>query len=492
MARFNTKKITGPTTVNDAGGTAYTQSPELELVSLLLTSFASDGYYQKASDQLTRLEELIGKVDPEFAAKALVFARDEFGMRSITHAGAAILSKRASGQPWATAFYDAIVVRPDDMTETISFAKNFNHKVTNALKRGFAKAFDRFGPYQLSKYRGEGKGVKLVDVVNLVHPVPTERNGEALKALVAGTLRVDDTWEAMLSAAGSDEKKKAAVWQNLLSENKLGYFALLRNLRNIAQQAPEALPLALSQLKDPERIKRSRVLPFRYQTAYGELMGIGLKQEKAINEAAEIALQNVPVLPGSTLVALDTSGSMSGGMFGLRGGNKSPIQIGSLFAAILAQRNNADLRTFDTVYRKVSVERMGVLPFSRQMKTPGGGTDFNQIFKDLGEKYDRIIILSDMQAWVGQTGHYHSHYTADAMKALAEYKARTGADPMIWSFDLAHAGSMQFPEAKTRCVAGFSEKVFSIMEKLEEDPQAMVNHIKSYAFTGKAEEVAAD
>lgn len=488
MARFNPPKPTGPQRINAAGGKAYGQSPELELVSLVLTSFASDGYYKSASEQLTRLEELINVVDPMFAARALVFARDEFGMRSITHAGAALLGKRASGQPWATEFFRAIVVRPDDMTETISFALAQKLPITNAMKKGFAKAFERLTPYAMAKYRGEGKGVKLVDVANLVHPKQSERNAGALTALMTDTLRSDDTWEAMLSAVGNDAAKKAQVWQTLLDEGKLGYMALLKNLRNIAQQAPHALPTALTQLKDPNRVGKSRVLPFRYMTAYGELMGIGLKDERAIlwaiDEAAEAALANVPKLDGDTLVALDTSGSMLSAPAQINGRSGVPcIRIGALFAAILAQRNQADLLTFDTGYRFNPVERMGVLPFARAIKAPGGGTDFNQIFIGLKKKYDRIIILSDMQAWVGGNVPRPSF---DA------YRRLTGADPHIWSFDLAHAGTMQFPEGKAYPVAGFSEKVFEVMGLLEQDRNALVNKVKSYEFVQQQEAANAE
>lgn len=467
MARFNTKTKTGPDTINMAGGEAHSQSAELELVSLLLTSFASDKFYEGATEQVDRLGKLIEANDPLFVARALVFARDEFGMRSITHAGAAMLGKKASGTKWGTDFYNAIVVRPDDMTETLAFTLANSLPLTNAMRKGFAKAFARLTPYQMAKYRGDGKGVKLLDVANLVRPKQSTRNAGALSALMTGQLKSDATWEAMLSAAGSDAVKKAKAWHDLLTENKLGYFALLRNLRNIAQQAPEALDLALAQLKDPNRVGKARVLPFRYQAAYNELIGQRIPRERdilwSIDEAAELALANVPKLDGDTLVALDVSGSMEG----------RPLSIGSLFAAILAKANQADLLTFATGHHWNTVERMGVLPMSRNMKAPGGGTDFNQVFVGLKKKYDRIIILSDMQAWV-------DHHTPAA--SFAAYRRLTGADPHIWSFDLNGHGTMQFPEGRVKAVAGFSEKVFGLMAMLEKDPRALVDRVKEYEF----------
>lgn len=450
------------------GGAAYKQSPGLELVSLLLTSFASDAAYKTAGQQLARLESLLNAVDPLFAAKALVFARDEFGMRSVTHAGGALLAKRVSGTTWGTDFYKALVVRPDDMTEVLAFCKSTKNPITKAMRKGFALAMADMNQYQLAKYRGEGKGFKMVDVANLVHPKPNVRSAAGLKALMHGELKSEQTWESMLSASGSDAAKKAEVWNTLLSENKLGYFALLRNLRNIAQQAPASLDLALEQLKDPTRIGKSRVLPFRYHTAYSELIGQGIPRERdilwSIDEAADMALANVTKFDGDTLIALDTSGSMQG----------RPIQIGAMFAAVLARTNKADLLTFSDRFTWNQVERMGVLPMSRSITNLGGGTNFNCVFVAAKRKYDRIIILSDGEAWMGPNA---------SQSSLKEYRNQYDANPQIWFFDLSNqSGTMQFPEGNTRVIAGFSEKVFELMPLIEKDPNALVKRVSEHGF----------
>ena len=109
------------------------------------------------------------------------------------------------------------------------------------MKKGFATALGRFDDYQLAKYKGEGKEVKLVDVVNLVHPTQTAKNNFAISKLVNGELKSHDTWESELSAAGNDTEAKKTVWNRLLDERKLGYFALLRNLRNIISLGDESL-----------------------------------------------------------------------------------------------------------------------------------------------------------------------------------------------------------------------------------------------------------
>ena len=205
MAKFNIRSDTQEKVTNLAGGTAFAESPELEFASLLLTSFVQDQFYRKESDTLERVSELLDKgVPPEFAAKSAVYARDQFNMRSISHVVAAELASRVKETEWMRPFVRNVIVRVDDMLEIVAYfeGKHGRKPVPNALKRGIRDAFDKFDGYQLAKYRGEGKDVKLVDLVNLVHPEPSDRNREALKQLVEGTLRSTETWESKLTEAG--------------------------------------------------------------------------------------------------------------------------------------------------------------------------------------------------------------------------------------------------------------------------------------------------
>ena len=193
MSKFNsTIKTPKSLTENLAGGQAYKQSSEMALVSLLLTSFVNDQFYRDGNKSLEDLRSHIkSNKNKEFVAKSAIFARDEFGMRSITHALAGELTSEISGLEWAKSFYEKVISRVDDMTEIMSYYLNNKTdknkpKFPSSLKKGFAKAFDKFDAYQLAKYKGENKDVKLVDVVNLVHPVPTKRNEDALNSLVNG------------------------------------------------------------------------------------------------------------------------------------------------------------------------------------------------------------------------------------------------------------------------------------------------------------------
>ena len=125
MSKFNTAiERTTTLTQNYEGGEAYQQSNELELISILLTSFVSDQFYRSENETLERVKYLMSKVDPKFAAKLAIFARDKFGMRSITHVVAGELASYSSGKEWSKNFFDKIIVRVDDMTEIMSYYLN--------------------------------------------------------------------------------------------------------------------------------------------------------------------------------------------------------------------------------------------------------------------------------------------------------------------------------------------------------------------------------
>ncbi len=487
MAKFNRKVASPQATVNLAGGQAYKESPQLQFVTTLLTSFVEDQYYRKAGGAAKTVRDLIDQFPEKlFAAKAAVYARNVFGMRSITHLVAGEIAKKVKGVDWTKRFFNAVVRRPDDILEILAYyLATYGKPLPNSLKKGLATSFDKFDQYQLAKYRGESHDVSLVDAVNLLHPKPNSKNEFALEMLIKDALTSTDTWEAKLTQAGQmasteteKEELKSEAWRELILSKKLGYFALLRNLRNIVKQSPEILDDALAMLVDPSLIEKSLVLPFRFGSAYREIVlalndastkgevSLYDKVAGAVASAASISLKNVPRLPGKTLVALDVSGSMMG----------RPFDIGSLFAVALVGALQADLIIFSSSAKYLTLPRtedvFENIEYIRK-HSDFGGTDFHSVFRTARYAYDRIVILSDMQAWIG-------YYTPK--ESFKAYKKKTGADPLIYSFDLAGYGTLQFPESKVYALAGWSDKVFDIMKILETDRQALINTINAVTF----------
>jgi hypothetical protein len=481
MSKFN-KQSQGIKTENLAGGEAYKLTDKISFVTFLLTSFVTNQFYKDEQTNISDAQNMVKNLkDKKFAAKAAVFARNEFGMRSITHIIAGEIAKLVKEEEWTKYFFNAVVRRTDDITEILSYYLNtYNKPVPNSLRKGLKMAFNKFDAYQLAKYRGEGKELSLIDAVNLLHPKGNDKNSEALKKLVEGALKSKTTWNVGLTEAGktaiSEEdkaQKKAQVWVDFVNKPELEYFALLRNLRNISEQAPSAVDKACQELMNENRIKKSLVLPFRYLTAYDEINN--MKIRKAINRAVEISLNNIPKFDGKTLICLDTSGSMSGwGGWTGKADNKAPGTIGSLFAAALVKTNDCDFMEFDgsARYKFLNTDDT-LITLAHSTKYPGGTTNFHSIFRIADKAYDRIIILSDMQGWVEHRTPQH---------IFEDYKRKFNCDPFVYSFDLAGHGTSQFAGNKILTLAGFSEKIFDIMKIMEQDKNALISTIEEIKF----------
>lgn len=462
-------------TTNLAGGEAFQQDIKLEFASLVVTNLMKDQFYRTEGETVERIRTLMGKLDPRFVAKTAIYARHEFGMRSVTHFIAAEIAKDCKAKTWTKDFFKKVVSRPDDILEILScYISLYKKPIPNALKRGLGKALEGFDAYAIAKYRKTSASLSLIDAANLIHPKATP----VIDQLMKGTLPPAETWETKMTQAGqkaeTEEEKsdlKAEAWRELISTGKIGYMALVRNLRNILEQVPDTVDRVCELLTDEARIQKSKMFPFRFLTAIdiiqtGNLTG-AQKVLKALNRAVDLSLANVPRFEGKTLVVLDGSGSMTTGMVS----TKSAAEVGSLFAATLVKAIDADFMSFsdDAKYQTLNTAD-STLSIAKSIHFASGGTNFHAIFHTANRPYDRIIILSDMQGWVGH---------AAPTSTFEEYKKRLGCSPKIFSFDLCGHGTTQFPAANIFCLAGFSDKVFEIMSQLEEDRNALVGKIEA-------------
>lgn len=493
MAKFNSTLKSSADTLNCEEATAYTLTPKTRLVSKILSWFVEDTFYKNKSSLLTELEQEITELnDPIFIAKLALYARIKCNMRSTSHLLAGLLASMQFSNPeWdfvKSSFFENIIQRLDDMTEILSVYKSRQVekkiKLPNALKNGFKRAFNKFDNYQIAKYQMRDKSIKLIDVVNLVHPIPQESNRSSLSNLVKNTLLVQDTWESTLSntlqgVLSEEEKvnKKKEVWETFIKERKLGYMALLRNLRNILNTVSnESLDEAIKQLEDSNSVMKSKVLPYRFYSAYKQIESLGNPQGskvlEGIGNAADIAVQNTPQLGGQTLVVLDCSSSMTGSPSSKSEMNM--IELGALFAASFFKRNSdSHLMIFSDDAKYLNLNRKDTLLslVSQIMQnTIPSGTSFEAIFDTASQPYNRIIILSDMQ---GMDGSYHVE------KSLKAYRKRTKSDPTIFNIDMSCYGTIQFPENKIIYLSGWSEKILDLVQRIEKDPNALLNEIQS-------------
>lgn len=514
MAKYNAKVKTTQEVVNPQGGTGIKHSPEMEMVSLLATGM--DGkFYEKESDRETRLSEVIksvGKKDPELVAKALVYARSVMGQRSVTHVGSVVALKVLSGNPIATRFFSkrdrkenrgGIIYRLDDMLEIISyyFLRNPNKPLPNSIKRGFKNVLENSDTYELAKYQGNGRSVSLIDVVNLVHPKPSEKMQETFKKLMTGELKQFNTVEDKNTKTGQVVAEKVRLgemtkeegevqlkeskgenFKQLIEEGTIGYLALLRNLRNIVNTTTdEVFNKALEMLTDEKRVRKSLVFPHQIDIAFEVLLSEGTIDSRrkvmlltAINTAYELATPNLTELftHGRTAVVIDTSGSMtSPAKMGKSSINSRAVDKAALIGATLAKGIGADMYHFSTYCEELRYNPLDSVNTIKNMvinRSYGGGTNFNSIFQKLQGQYDRIFVISDMQG-------------GDSILNGSEYQryVKENGQPYIYSIDLCGYGTTMFKQNhKLINLFGYSSDIYESVRSSELNPKKILEEIR--------------
>ncbi len=84
-------------TVNEAGGQAYAFDPQHALAQYAATGCLNATFYAGEHDQLAKVLELCGKIEPEFIARTALFARQRGFMKDMPALLLAVLSVRSPG-----------------------------------------------------------------------------------------------------------------------------------------------------------------------------------------------------------------------------------------------------------------------------------------------------------------------------------------------------------------------------------------------------------
>jgi hypothetical protein len=441
-----------------------------------LTAFYNEPKFYGDNPILETANKVI-EADPQFAAKLAVYARRVFHMRSVSHALSAALAHSVNGKPFIRQTVPRVAVRADDMTEILAaYISLYGKPVPNGLKKGLADALHGFDEYELAKYKGERNALKLRDLLRVCHPAPKTGEESALwKRVIDNALETPLTWETELSAHGNN----AESWEKLIDSGKVGYMALLRNLRNIIEAAPPNIEKVYDIIADPAQVRKSRQLPFRFLSAYKELQNVSSATSivfDALEAAVEASVENMTAIPGKTCVVVDVSGSM-----GTPVSARSKIscaEIG-LMLGVLASRvcEESLFLTFDTSLYKISVsKKAGILSEMKSIPVRGGGTDMELPFRYLTDnkiKADRILIFSDNEVNRGAPGR--------PVQALADrYRSGVNASCWVHAVDLLGYGTQQFTGSRTNIIAGWSEKLLEFITLAEEGSGTLVKRIEDY------------
>ena len=527
MARFNEQRTNPRKTENHEGALAFTMTPEMDLYSQVCTASLQPKFYApKADGQLTRLRESISKVDPELVCKLAVYAREKMYLRSVPLVLMVELLKNFNegnqkGKRNSKTLKKSttrVIQRADEITEILAYFVHSHDradtkklgKLPNALKNAVADSFHKFDEYQLAKYNKDGC-VKLRDALFLTHPKPQDdREKDLFKKLIEDDLAEPYTWEVEFSKLGqikfaSEDAKNEAFskkWAELVESNKLGYMALMRNLRNMLKYgaSKDLVNTICEKLADPEAVAKSKQLPFRFWSAYRSLINdksvsdrygyasststpveldpfAAQQLKSALEKAIKESVKNLKGFDENTrvLVASDVSGSMFDSV-----SEKSQVQlydVGLLLGQLLQTRcKNVVTGFFGDTWKVVDFTKGDVLSntlnlYSREGEV-GYSTNGYKVLEWLNQKnieLDKVMIFTDCQLW-------NSGYDSSSLDSEWKKYRKKFPNAKLYLFDLSGYGTAPLDiidEKNVHLISGWSEKVFEVMEAIENSGNAI-------------------
>jgi hypothetical protein len=482
------KKTVSTLTQNKAGGSAYKLPSKEKFVTNLLTNlYQEDKYYGDNTPELISLTESLVKSDPEFVARATIYAREVMNLRTAPVAVLAHLFLSGNGK-LGRKVLPKVATRPDQLTELVAYLNQFDKhlpKKLHQLRKGISDSLNNYDGYQLAKYKG-GNSPTLKDLVRISHPKPKdEAQAKLFKQLLDDNLATAKTWESETSAKGNTKE----VWQDLLNQNKLPYMAMLRNLRNIVETGVslEHRRLVCETLANVSQVRKSKQFPFRFYSAYNVLRELNHEDVsdflKAVASAIGHSVENIEDLPGVTFTTADNSGSMSSLL-----SSKSTVMmrdIANVLQAILAKGCKQHIGSvFGDRFKVVNVNPDNdILNNADIYKNTNVGHSTNaylaiQHLLDNKVKVDRIIILSDMQVYG------LSSWTIKSDLAPLFSKYRKEINPKCWlhSIDLAGYGTTPVVGENVNLIAGWSDKVLNYISAVERGQDSMIKDINKVAL----------
>ncbi|MEJ2619381.1 MAG: TROVE domain-containing protein [Candidatus Thiodiazotropha sp.] len=476
-------------TVNEAGGAAYRLSDKHALAQYAVTGCLNGTYYAGAETQLEQVLKLSHRVEPEFIARTAIWCRQHGGMKDMPALLCAILA--AQGSDWLPAAFDQVIDNGRMLRNFVQILRSgvLGRKSLGSRPKRLVQAWLNRASEQQLLAAAVGNAPSLADVVKMVHPKPAEGWRSAFFAWLIG--KPYDT-ASLPAAVHSFERYKReggklpkvpfqmltslplteSHWATLAQRG--GWQMVRMNLNSFQRHGvfkqPKMIKKLARRLTDEQAISKARAFPYQLLTAYQSAAGVPDKIRQALEQAMEIALTNVPELPGQVVVCPDVSGSMHCPATGWRQGATSVTRCIDVAALVAAAFLRKDRRTlvlpFDWDVSRVRLNAASTVMenATRLASIGGGGTNCSAPLQWLNKRQQRadlVLLVSDNESWVdsGRRG------SSAVMQEWARFRKRNPAARLV-CLDIQPYATTQAPEREDVLnIGGFSDAVFTLIDQ---------------------------
>lgn len=402
MSRLNIPRPAQPIFTHEGARAAHI-TPEKQLRRAVLSCLLWEKeFYEDGQSIADRIRETAAKCSTAVVGQLALEARNN-GLRHVPLLLLIDLIRRQ--ESGVGEIIGSVIQRVDEIAELVTMYWSIpgnKHMLPRQMKLGIAKAFQKFDEYSLAKYDRKDQ-VTLKDALFLSRPKPKDKaQADLFKRLADNQLATPMTWEVRLSRG---EDKRTVFTEMLVNtldlsykdpNNRLGYLALLRNLRNMVESGVD---LGMIRAAIVARRGAKYVFPFRYTAAARVVPQL----EPALDAALQSAVMEMVPFEGLTAILVDVSNSMDKKLSAKS--DLTRLDAAATLASVFPG-NNLRLFTFSNSLVEVPPRRgMAGVDAIERSQMHGGTVLFDAVdrlnsFCD----YQRLVVITDEQASGSHTG----------------------------------------------------------------------------------------
>ena len=415
---------------NNAGASAYDYKAQHKLAQLVMTGTMNDTYYAGAEDQLDDILTVVSKVEPEFIAKTAIYARERGYMKDMPALLTAVLT--VLGPEYFVRTFNRVIDNGKMLRNFVQIMRSgavARKSLGSRPKACIQKWLNEASVHALLK-ANVGQSPSLADVIKMVHPKPKDKAREALFAWIIGkpcdVSLLPETVQDYIRFKREEGGELPNVPFQMLTALPLykkhwkqiarngGWQMVRMNLNTLARHEvfddKKLVKEIASKLRNRNEIKKAKVFPYQLMMAYAMTgTDIPSRIRDALQDAMEIAIENIPEIEGNVVVCPDVSGSMGMPITGYRRGSSSRvtcIDVAALIASAMLRKNReARVLPFECDVVNVNLNpRDTVMTNSAKLAACyGGGTNCSAPLVQLNKenaKVDLLLMVSDNESWV--------------------------------------------------------------------------------------------
>jgi len=490
FATFAGRAVPKADTVNEAGGGAYSFSPKHALAQYAVTGCLNSTFYASASQQLETLLSLAAQVDADFVAKTAIYCRTKGYMKDTPALLCASLTTRDAAV--LASVFDRVIDNGKMLRNFVQIVRSGvtgRKSLGSAPKRLVQRWFDQRDDAQIFR-SSVGQTPSLADVIKMIHPRPSSESREALYGWLIGVPHKEEALPEIVRQFESFKRGYSTVapevpfqmltaldldraaWQSIATH--ASWQMTRMNLNTFARHdvfSDKKLTRQIAfRLRDPAKIRAAWCFPYQLLTSFQSANSkVPASVRDALQDAMEIAIQNVPAIQGRVVVCPDVSGSMHSAVTGHRTGATSVtrcIDVAALVAASFLRKNPETkvLAFSDAVVPCRLNGRDSVMTNAQKLASlPSGGTNCSAPLRHMNQQNtqaDLVVFVSDNMSWMDSHGGGASTAT---MQEWSAFRSRNPNARLV-CLDVQPYASTQAKEREDVLnIGGFSDAVFEVI-----------------------------